>query len=193
MSRAELDPVLTSISAPIDDTLQEKCGVVGVYSPEGFAVPISYYAIEALQHRGQDGSGFAFVEKTPGGSSRFDAIRRVGRIATAFNNGEDLFEIVGPEQAIAHTRYATTEARDETEALHPLPFEANGKKYALAHNGQFDMYNLQLTAFECGIDPVILKLHSISSCLNLRVPFHLLYKAKKAFMEYVTGTGFARW
>ncbi len=40
-----------------DDDLHEACGVFGVYSPRPDAARLTYFAIYALQHRGQEAAG----------------------------------------------------------------------------------------------------------------------------------------
>ena len=40
--------------------LAEECGVLGVYNNTGIdSAQMGYFALQALQHRGQDGAGMA--------------------------------------------------------------------------------------------------------------------------------------
>lgn len=152
LNAAEREPVENSVFQN-GDTLQEKCGIVGVYSPDGGAVQDAYYAIEALQHRGQDGAGFSWVEVDERGALRFQQWRELGKIATGFNNGEQLNHITNPVYATAHNRYSTTEVENEFDGLQPLLIKAAGEEYTIGQNGQFNMDRLSEIAFEHGIVP----------------------------------------
>jgi amidophosphoribosyltransferase len=137
-----------------ENELREKCGVVGVYSPEGDAVQAAYFAIDALQHRGQDGAGISWLEQNAGGDVALNRMRRLGRVAAGFQDGGLIRHIRDPRHATAHTRYSTTKADNEFAGLQPLLIEANGEKYTLAQNGQFNMDRLSEIAFEYGIEPI---------------------------------------
>ncbi|MGH3116639.1 MAG: amidophosphoribosyltransferase, partial [Gaiellales bacterium] len=42
-----------------DEGPKEACGVVGIYAPGEEAAKLTYYALFALQHRGQESAGIA--------------------------------------------------------------------------------------------------------------------------------------
>ena len=60
--------------------IQEECGVFGVYAPETTDVaPLAYYALYALQHRGQESAGIAVND-----DGVFTAYRDVGLVNEVF-------------------------------------------------------------------------------------------------------------
>ena len=40
-----------------DDKPREECGVFGIYAPEGDIARLAFFAMYALQHRGQEAAG----------------------------------------------------------------------------------------------------------------------------------------
>lgn len=134
------------------EALREKCGVVAVYSPAGTALPDAYDALRALQHRGQDGSGFSYIEQTPHGD-RLATIKQLGLIANAYIDiNVHPIRNVGPQLAIAHVRYGTASTEDPYNALHPQIIEAGDQTMAIAQNGQLDMDALSKLAFSYDIE-----------------------------------------
>ncbi len=148
----EQAPVQDPIALMGSDTPREKCGIVGVYSPDGGAIPDAFYALKALQHRGQDGSGFSYVE-TIQNQQTITTIKALGKVAVGFNEAE-INAVYEPQLATAHVRYGTTPAEDELQALHPLSMSARGNDYTISHNGEFNMSRLIEIAEERSIQPI---------------------------------------
>lgn len=196
MLNVECEPI-PDFTSEIGDGLREKCGIVGIYSPYGGAVQDAYLAIDALQHRGQDGVGISYIEGDLKFAPRIEIKKALGRVAMAFGKkGEKLAHITEPEYATAHVRYETTEAEDPLEAQHPLLIEAAGKEYTIAQNGQFKMNILYELAEERGIEPIgtdtqlfgdILK-HDIEGDGHIESAFHkLLPRLEGAFSLSILG------
>ncbi len=107
------------------DKLQEKCGVVGVYSPGEEAARLSYFALSALQHRGQESSGIVSHD-----GEQFHKHIGVGLVAQVFNESS-LAKLPGA-MAIGHNRYATSGGKHDS---HAQPVLRSDDLIALAHNG----------------------------------------------------------
>ncbi|HOV24922.1 MAG TPA: amidophosphoribosyltransferase [Pseudobacteroides sp.] len=110
------------------DKLREECGVFGIYSNSGHNVAsLSYYALYALQHRGQESCGIAVNKE-----GDIDHHKAMGLVPKVFNE-KILAELKG-KAAIGHVRYSTTGASLLSNAQ-PLVVKYKDGKMALAHNG----------------------------------------------------------
>lgn len=119
----------TSISLSHADKFQEECGIVGVWGHPS-AAAVAYYALHALQHRGQEGAGIV----TSGESTRgFREHRGLGLISEVFANAFAGDALPG-HAAIAHNRYSTS---GEKNVRNVQPFRASFREgqVAIAHNG----------------------------------------------------------
>jgi amidophosphoribosyltransferase len=110
--------------------LRESCGIVGLAfndrESDSAALPI-YYALYALQHRGQESTGITVHD---GKSAR--TLKGMGLVPDVFKkyNLSDLKGFVG----IGHVRYSTT--GDSTiENSQPLIVNFMDRTIAIAHNG----------------------------------------------------------
>ena len=63
------------------DGPRDECGVFGIYAPEHDVARLAYFALFALQHRGQESAGIATAPR--GGSIM--AIRDQGLVAQVFD------------------------------------------------------------------------------------------------------------
>lgn len=111
------------------DQMEEACGVFGMYDPkqEHDVAQVAYYALYALQHRGQESAGIAVSD---GESVRHQ--RNKGLVWEVFNE-ESLSALTG-HIAIGHVRYSTFGGGDPINAQ-PLVARYKGGTLALAHNG----------------------------------------------------------
>jgi amidophosphoribosyltransferase len=109
------------------DGPRDECGVFGIYSPGRDVARLAYFALYALQHRGQESAGIATAPR--GGSIM--AIRDQGLVAQVFDD-HMLRSLVG-DMAIGHVRYSTTGA-SEWENAQPIVRD-DRRTLALAHNG----------------------------------------------------------
>lgn len=105
--------------------LQEKCGVTAVYTKNESAARISYFALSALQHRGQESSGIVTAN-----DDQFFSHRGAGLVAQVYRE-EDLQRLEG-KLAIGHNRYATSGGKHDS---HMQPVLRGDDVVALAHNG----------------------------------------------------------
>src|SRR3954465_1760075 len=76
-------------------------GVFGIPSVDRDVARLSYFALFALQHRGQESAGIAVSE-----GGRLTVLRDMGPVAQVFN--QQKLPALPAEGAIGHTRYSTT-------------------------------------------------------------------------------------
>ena len=107
--------------------MHESCGVFGVYAPGINVAQATFFALFALQHRGQESAGIAVTN-----GSEINIHTRMGLVSQAFTD-TDLALLRG-YIAIGHNRYSTTGSSKAMNAQ-PIMAESNGLTIALAHNG----------------------------------------------------------
>src|SRR3954469_5686820 len=103
------------------------CGVFGIRSVERDVARLSYFALFALQHRGQESAGNAVSD-----GGRLTVLRDMGLVAQVFN--EQQLQALPGEVAIGHTRYSTTGGVHWSNAQ-PLVHHGRARTVALGHNG----------------------------------------------------------
>jgi amidophosphoribosyltransferase len=109
------------------DGPRDECGVFGIYAPERDVARLAYFALFALQHRGQESAGIA----TAAHGGNIMAIREQGLVAQVFDDNT-LRSLVG-DLAIGHVRYSTT-GSSAWENTQPIVRDDH-RTLALAHNG----------------------------------------------------------
>jgi amidophosphoribosyltransferase len=107
--------------------MHESCGVFGVYAPGINVAQTTFFALFALQHRGQESAGIAV---TDGNGIKIHT--RMGLVSQAFTE-TDLALLKG-HISIGHNRYSTTGSSKPTNAQ-PIIAKSEGLTIALAHNG----------------------------------------------------------
>jgi amidophosphoribosyltransferase len=105
----------------------DECGVFGIYAPEHDVARLAYFALFALQHRGQESAGIA----TASHGGNIIAIRDQGLVSQVFDENT-LRSLLG-DLAIGHVRYSTT-GSSEWENAQPIVRD-DRRTLALAHNG----------------------------------------------------------
>ncbi len=111
------------------DTLKEECGVFGIFSEQRGPVAASaYFALYALQHRGQESCGIVVNDD---GVMR--AHRDIGLVPEVFT-ADALAKLGDGNMAVGHVRYSTTGGQSRTNAQ-PLVIQHVKGKMVLAHNG----------------------------------------------------------
>ena len=113
--------------APDFDHPTEKCGVVGVSLEDRDAAFPTYYALYALQHRGQESAGIV----THDGFQQHQHVG-MGLVGDAFDES-DIESLVGAA-AIGHVRYPTAGSVDKSCAQ-PFSVSFKGGALGLSHNG----------------------------------------------------------
>ncbi|EXB61815.1 Amidophosphoribosyltransferase [Morus notabilis] len=127
---AQNSPTL-SLHDDDDEKPREECGVVGIYGdPE--ASRLSYLALHALQHRGQEGAGIVSVH-----NDVLQSVTGVGLVSEVFNESK-LDQLPG-DIAIGHVRYSTA---GSSMLKNVQPFVAGYRfgSVGVAHNGNLVNY-----------------------------------------------------
>ncbi len=116
------------LTDPLDqrDGPRDECGVFGVYAPESEVSRLAYFALFALQHRGQESAGIATSE---GGNLM--TVRDLGLVSQVFD--EQKLRALTGTSAIGHVRYSTT-GSSAWENAQPV-YRSDRRQIALAHNG----------------------------------------------------------
>jgi len=112
---------------PAGDTLHEACGVTGIYAPGHDVARLAYFALYALQHRGQESAGIAVSD---GGS--IECHREMGLLSSIFD--EEILSKLTGYIATGHTRYSTTGSSIVVNAQ-PLLESTELGEFAISHNG----------------------------------------------------------
>ncbi|NJE85560.1 amidophosphoribosyltransferase [Thermococcus sp. CX2] len=102
--------------------MREKCGIFAAKTEN--APKKAYYALIALQHRGQESAGISVWE------SMVKTLKGPGLVSEVFKG--DKLSRLKSDLAIAHVRYSTSGSLNEAQ---PLEVSCCGKRLALAHNG----------------------------------------------------------
>ncbi|MCL2706612.1 MAG: amidophosphoribosyltransferase [Dehalococcoidia bacterium] len=111
----------------MDTDLHEACGVFGIFSPNEDIARLTYFALFALQHRGQESAGIAASD-----GKRIQVFARMGLVSQVFAE-ESLSNLTG-HIAIGHNRYSTTGSSRICNAQ-PLVVSSEESTIAIAHNG----------------------------------------------------------
>ncbi len=113
----------------IFDKLHEECGLFGIYAPDGADVASAcYYALYALQHRGQEHCGIAVNDR-----GVINCRKDKGLVNDVFTK-DDLIALGGGQMGLGHVRYGTSGATRRSNAQ-PLVVNHIKGSMALAHNG----------------------------------------------------------
>lgn len=111
------------------DQLHEECGVFGIFENKRTNVaPSAYFALYALQHRGQESCGIAVND-----DGVITCHKDVGLVPEVFTK-EELDKLGEGNIAVGHCRYSTT---GNSSAINAQPLVVRHCKgsMALAHNG----------------------------------------------------------
>lgn len=107
---------------------REKCGVVALYAPGEEPARIAFFALYALQHRGQESAGICTAD-----DEGLHNLTGMGLVNQVFHE-RDLAKL-GGRLAIGHTRYSTT-GSSRVENAQPIVVRGGERgSLALGHNG----------------------------------------------------------
>ena len=113
------------MGAHISD-IRHHCGLVGFWGVPD-AAKKTYYALQALQHRGQESAGVVASDR-----SRIRSKKGLGLVSEAIRP-RDLVPLAG-DIAIGHVRYSTT-GTQRIQNIQPLVIEYSQGIVAIGHNG----------------------------------------------------------
>lgn len=114
----------------LEPKLREACGVVGVASRTESAPELTYLALQALQHRGQDAAGIAISD-----GERITVTKDTGKVHVVFNNGINLIGWHDTRLASGQVLYGTRGVRSSMDTAQPFLYDGNHGRMTLAHNG----------------------------------------------------------
>jgi amidophosphoribosyltransferase len=112
---------------PLRDGPRDECGVFGIFAPGHDVARLAYFALYALQHRGQESAGIATCDR----GDHIMTLRERGLVSQVFD--EQKLRTLGGELAVGHVRYSTT-GSDAWENTQPV-YRSDHHQLALAHNG----------------------------------------------------------
>ena len=152
------------------DELHEACGVFGVYGPRQDAARLAYFAIYALQHRGQEAAGIVACD-----GRTAHVHKGMGLVSQVFNE-ENLSHLLG-HAAIGHTRYSTTGA-PKLRNTQPYILETLDGPLAIGHNGNLvNAPQLRRELLERGV--------GLSTSTDSEVIIHLLAGARGTWTQRI--------
>ncbi len=110
-----------------DDKFHDECGIVGLYAPQRDVARHTFFALYALQHRGQEAAGIVSCD------GRIAHVHKgMGLVSQVFN--EDNLHHLRGDLAIGHTRYSTT-GSSKLRNTQPYILETLDGPLAIGHNG----------------------------------------------------------
>jgi amidophosphoribosyltransferase len=107
--------------------MREACGIFGIYDPGEDVARLTFFALFALQHRGQESSGIATAD-----GKRLQVFGDMGLVSHVFSE-ESLGQLRG-HIAIGHNRYSTT-GSSRVCNVQPIILGDDHDTIAVAHNG----------------------------------------------------------
>lgn len=105
--------------------VREKCGVFGIYHPDEDVARVTYFGLQALQHRGQESAGIVTSD-----AETLFSHKGMGLVSRVFRE-EHLRQLAG-FMAVGHVRYATSGG---SKVDHCQPVIDEKTNFVLAHNG----------------------------------------------------------
>ena len=107
--------------------MHECCGVFGVCAPGEDVARLTFFALFALHHRGQESAGIATAN-----GKRLQVYAHMGLVSQVFT--EDSLSQLGGYVAIGHNRYST-KGSSRIGNVQPLLVGEGSNTIAVAHNG----------------------------------------------------------
>jgi len=109
------------------DGPRDECGVFGIHAPGHDVSRLAYFALYALQHRGQESAGIAAADV----GGHIMTLRELGLVNQVFD--EQKLRALAGDMAVGHVRYSTTGSNgwDNAQPVH----RSDRREVALGHNG----------------------------------------------------------
>lgn len=118
----------------------DKCGIFGIYKNPNAAV-MTYYGLQALQHRGQEGCGIVTSEYSHEKSKHlFHVYKDFGLVNDVFKDENLLKNVLRGNSAIGHVRYSTAGSAFNKQNIQPLTVYYKNGNLAISHNGNLVNY-----------------------------------------------------
>ena len=126
-----------------DDAPHEECGVFAIAAPGRDVARLTFFALHALQHRGQESAGIAVND-----NGHITVQRDLGLVSAVFD--EASLRSLSGHTAIGHVRYSTTGA-NKWDNAQPVTRNRGERMVALGHNG--NLTNTDFLRAELASDP----------------------------------------
>ncbi|HJA69206.1 MAG TPA: amidophosphoribosyltransferase [Firmicutes bacterium] len=112
----------------VQEHFSEECGVAGIFNKGELSPDVLYFALHALQHRGQESAGIAAID-----GKKMIQYKNLGLVSEVFNP-QSIAEFKGKKIAVGHVRYST---KGSNTVVNAQPLVANYRNgvLAVAHNG----------------------------------------------------------
>jgi len=107
--------------------LHEACGIFGVFAPDEDVARLTFFALFALQHRGQESAGIATSD-----GKNLHVYAKMGLVSQVFDE-VSLSRLTGVI-AIGHNRYSTR-GSSHVQNVQPIIVGQGAHALAIAHNG----------------------------------------------------------
>jgi amidophosphoribosyltransferase len=107
--------------------LREACGVFGIYAKDEDIARLTFFALFALQHRGQESAGIATTN-----GKNIQVYAKMGLVSQVFT--EDALSALTGHIAIGHNRYSTR-GSSRICNVQPIIVSQDSDTLAIAHNG----------------------------------------------------------
>ncbi|MFC1965424.1 amidophosphoribosyltransferase [Chloroflexota bacterium] len=107
--------------------MHESCGVFGIYAPNEDVARLTFFALFALQHRGQESAGIATTD-----GEKLQVYADMGLVSQVFD--ENALSRLSGDIAIGHNRYSTRGSSRLINAQ-PIVVGTGSNAVAIAHNG----------------------------------------------------------
>ena len=152
------------------DSPREACGVFGISAPGMDIARLAYFAIYALQHRGQEAAGIATCD---GKTAHIH--KGLGLVSQVFN--EDNLHHLQGHLGIGHTRYSTT-GSPRLNNTQPYILETLDGPLAIGHNGNLvNAPQLRRELLERGV--------GLSTSTDSELIIHLLAGARGTWLQRI--------
>jgi amidophosphoribosyltransferase len=110
------------------------CGIVGIFGSSTASLE-TYYALHALQHRGQEACGIITQDFNNLGKSIFHVKKGEGLVSEVFEDSTVFQNVLTGRAAIGHNRYSTTGSANSIKNIQPFVVNYRMGNLAVAHNG----------------------------------------------------------
>ncbi|MFC1865653.1 amidophosphoribosyltransferase [Chloroflexota bacterium] len=107
--------------------MHEACGVFGIYAHDEDIARLTYFALFALQHRGQESAGIATSD-----GRKIQVHAKMGLVSQVFS--EEILSNLDGHIAIGHNRYSTR-GSSRICNVQPIIVGDDANRLAIAHNG----------------------------------------------------------
>lgn len=150
--------------------IRHSCGVFAVYGHPD-PVRLTYFALFALQHRGQEAAGIAAAD-----GRRLEVRRGMGLVSDALRAADlEALAALRPNAATGHVRYSTTGASTLGNAQ-PLLLHYRGGSVAISHNG--NLTNAAELRAECEAEGSIFQ-----TSTDTEIVAHLMARSRAEGMD----------